>query len=54
MVIKNNWRLLLGGLLVLIGLAALLDSLTIIPFGGLLWGTLFAMGGAAFIVYLLP
>ena len=38
MIIKNNWRILLGGLLVLIGAAALLDSLNIIPFGGLLWG----------------
>lgn len=53
MIVKNNWRLLLGGLLVLVGIAALLDSLSIIPFGGLLWGTLFGLGGVAFIVYLL-
>lgn len=53
MIVKNNWRLLLGGLLVLVGIAALLDSLSIIPFGGLLWGTLFGLGGLAFIVYLL-
>jgi hypothetical protein len=51
MIIKNNWRILLGGLLVLIGAAALLDSLNIIPFGGLLWGVLFALGGLAFIVF---
>ena len=48
---KNNWRILLGGLLVLIGVAALLDSINIIPFGGLLWGALFALGGLAFVIY---
>ena len=53
MTIKNNWRILLGGLLVFVGIASFLDSLNIIPFGGLLWGVLFAFGGAAFIVYLL-
>ncbi len=51
MVVKNNWRILLGGLLVLIGAAALLDSFNIIPFGGLLWGGLFALGGLAFLVF---
>lgn len=53
MTIKNNWRILLGGLLVIVGIASFLDSLNIIPFGGLLWGVLFAFGGVAFIVYLL-
>ncbi len=53
MIVKNNWRLFLGGLLVLVGIAALFDSLNIIPFGGLLWGALFVLGGVAFIVYLL-
>ena len=52
MTIKNNWRILLGGLLVIVGIASFLDSLNIIPFGGLLWGVLFVFGGAAFIVYL--
>ena len=52
MTIKNNWRILLGGLLVIVGIASFLDSLNIIPFGGLLWGVLFAFGGVAFIVYL--
>ncbi|MBE0686492.1 MAG: hypothetical protein IH585_10875 [Anaerolineaceae bacterium] len=53
MTIKNNWRILLGALLVILGIAAFLDSLNVIPFSGLLWGVLFALGGAAFIVYLL-
>jgi uncharacterized membrane protein HdeD (DUF308 family) len=53
MTIKNNWRILLGGLLVIVGIASFLDSLSIIPFGGLLWGVLFAFAGVAFIVYLL-
>jgi hypothetical protein len=53
MIIKNNWRLLLGGLLVLVGAAALLDSLNVMPFGGLLWGALFGLGGLAFLIYLL-
>lgn len=53
MIIKNNWRLLLGGLLVLVGAAALMDSLNVMPFGGLLWGALFGLGGLAFIIYLL-
>ena len=52
MKLKNNWRVLLGVLLVIVGIATLLDSLNIMPFGGLLWGILFAFGGAAFIVYL--
>lgn len=51
--LKTSWRLLLGGLLVLVGIAALLDTLGIFPFGGLLWGTLFGLGGLAFILYLL-
>lgn len=53
MTLKNNWRILLGGLLVIVGIASFLDSLNIIPFSGLLWGVLFAFGGVAFIVYLL-
>lgn len=53
MIKKSNWRLLLGGLLVLIGIASLLQTLNIIPFGEFLWGVLFALGGVAFIVYLL-
>ncbi len=52
MMLKNNWRILLGGLLVIVGIASFLDSLNIIPFGGLLWGVLFAFAGVAFIVYL--
>lgn len=52
MFVKNNWRVFLGGLLLIIGVAALLDSLNIIPFSGLLWGVLFVLGGSAFIVYL--
>ncbi len=51
--LKNNWRVFLGALLVIVGIAALLDTLNVIPFGGLLWGVLFSFGGAAFIVYLL-
>lgn len=51
--IKTNWRLLLGGLLVLVGIAALFDSLNILPFGGLLWGSLFGLGGLAFILYMI-
>ena len=50
--IKNNWRIFLGGLLVILGIASFLDSLNIIPFSGLLWGVLFVLGGVAFIVYL--
>lgn len=53
MTVKNNWRILLGVLLVIVGVAAFLDSLSIIPFSGLLWGSLFALGGVAFIVYFL-
>ena len=52
MKLKNNWRVLLGVLLVIVGIATLLDSLNIIPFGGLVWGALFVFAGAAFIVYL--
>jgi len=53
MTIKNNWRILLGGLLVIVGIASFLDSLNIIPFSGLLWGVLFAFAGVAFIIYFL-
>jgi uncharacterized membrane protein HdeD (DUF308 family) len=53
MTLKNNWRILLGGLLVIVGIASFLDSLNVIPFSGLLWGVLFAFGGVAFIMYLL-
>lgn len=53
MKLKNNWRILLGILLVIVGIAALLDSMNVIPFGGLLWGVLFVFGGVTFIVYLL-
>lgn len=52
MTLKSNWRILLGGLLVVVGIASFLDSLNIIPFGGLLWGVLFAFAGVAFIIYL--
>jgi hypothetical protein len=51
--IKSSWHFLLGGLLVLIGVASLLDSLNVIPFGGVLWGALFGFGGLAFILYLI-
>jgi hypothetical protein len=51
--IKSSWHFLLGGLLVLLGVAALLDSLNVIPFGGVLWGALFGLGGLAFILYLI-
>ncbi len=51
--IKSSWHFLLGGLLVLIGVASLLDSLNVIPFGGVLWGALFGLGGLAFILYLI-
>ncbi len=51
--IKSSWHFLLGGLLVLIGVAALLDTLSVIPFGGVLWGALFGLGGLAFILYLI-
>lgn len=50
---KNNWRVLLGVLLVIVGIATLLDTLNIMPFGGLVWGVLFVFAGAAFIVYLI-
>jgi hypothetical protein len=48
----TNWRVIVGGLLVLIGLLALLDTLTIIPFAGLLWGIIFGLAGIGFIAYL--
>lgn len=53
MKIKTNWHVYLGGLLVLIGAASILDSIGIIPFGGVLWGALFGLGGLAFILYLI-
>ena len=52
MKVKTNWHVLLGGLLVLVGIASFLDALDLIPFGGVLWGALFGLGGLAFILYL--
>lgn len=53
MKIKTNWHVFLGGILVLVGIASILDSIGIIPFGGLVWGSLFGLGGLAFILYLI-
>lgn len=48
-----NWRLVVGGLLVLVGILAFLDSFLVIPFTTVLWGLIFAVGGVSFLVYLL-
>lgn len=48
-----NWRLLVGGLLVVLGILALLDTFLAIPFTEVLWGLLFVVGGLAFLGYLL-
>lgn len=49
----TNWRVIVGGLLVLVGLLAFVDTLTAIPFTGILWGIIFGLAGLSFIVYLL-
>ena len=49
----TSWRVIVGGILVLVGLLALLDTLTVIPFAGILWGIIFGLAGLGFIVYLL-
>jgi hypothetical protein len=50
---SSNWRLILGGLLVVVGILALLDTLTVFPFTGILWGLIFASAGAGFLVYMM-
>jgi uncharacterized membrane protein HdeD (DUF308 family) len=49
----TNWRFIVGGLLVVVGLLALVDTLTVIPFTGIMWGIIFGLAGLSFIVYLL-
>ncbi len=48
-----NWRLVVGGLLVLVGILAFLDTFLVIPFTTILWGLIFAVGGLGFLIYLL-
>ncbi len=49
----TNWRVLGGGLLILVGLLTLLETLNIFPFTGVLWGVLMGAAGLAFLVYLI-
>ncbi|OJX46025.1 MAG: hypothetical protein BGO78_03835 [Chloroflexi bacterium 44-23] len=47
---RFNWRFVFGGLLVFFGILALLDSVLVLPFTGILWGFLFLAGGVGFII----
>ncbi len=50
---KNiNWRVMGGGLLVLVGLLTLLETLNIFPFTGVLWGAVMGVVGLAFLAFL--
>jgi len=44
-----RWRLLVGGLLVLAGVFALINAITGLSLGGLVWAVLFILGGSAFV-----
>ncbi len=48
-----NWRLIVGGLLVLVGIMALLDLVMVIPFTGVLWGIMFIAAGVGFLAFLM-
>jgi hypothetical protein len=51
---KNiSWRVLGGGLLILVGLLTLLETLNIFPFTGILWGVVMGGAGLAFLIFLL-
>lgn len=47
-----NWRVIVGGLLVVIGVMALLDTIAVFPFTDVLWSVIFGFGGLAFLVYM--
>lgn len=49
---KFDWRLLAGGGLILIGIMTLLETLNIFPFVDIIWGLVFALGGAGFLLFL--
>lgn len=49
--IKFNWRMIIGGLLVAVGLLSFLNIITDFPFWGILWGLLFGLTGIGFLVY---
>lgn len=48
----TNWRIFAGGLLIVVGLMTLLETLSIFPFTDILWGIVMGLGGLAFLVYL--
>ncbi|MAT43490.1 MAG: hypothetical protein CL609_14230 [Anaerolineaceae bacterium] len=50
---NTNWRVLGGGLLILVGLLTLLETLNIFPFTGVLWGLVMGAAGLAFLIYLI-
>ena len=45
----TRWRILVGGLLILAGVIALVNTITGIDLGGFVWAVLFILGGLAFI-----
>ncbi|MHB8132932.1 MAG: hypothetical protein ACYDH1_01805 [Anaerolineaceae bacterium] len=48
---SKNWRVIIGGLLVLVGVMSFLNIIINFPFWGILWGFVFASAGAGFLVY---
>ncbi|MHB8943939.1 MAG: hypothetical protein ACYC6E_08750 [Bellilinea sp.] len=44
-----RWRILVGGLLILAGVFAMINTVTGIDLGGFVWAALFVLGGLAFI-----
>jgi hypothetical protein len=50
---QNRWRIIVGGVLVAMGLLALLNSLFDFDMGGLVWAVLFIGGGLAFLFVLM-
>jgi hypothetical protein len=54
----TNWRIIIGGLLLLMGAVALLQNFNVIPFGagslwGIFWALIFIAGGVAFLSVLI-
>jgi hypothetical protein len=49
---SNRWRFLVGGVLVVVGLLALLGTMFSVSLGGFIWAVLFIAGGLVFIYFL--
>ncbi|MEN6481746.1 MAG: hypothetical protein ABFD29_06190 [Anaerolineaceae bacterium] len=50
---KTNWRIIVGALLILVGVLAVLQNFGIFTAAGIIWGNLLLAAGAVFIWYLM-